>query len=76
MASLVLLRYFFALHKNNSILVILERFNQTLQDMLSKSMADNEEGEWDEILDDCLFAYRSAKHASTGFSPFYLMFNR
>lgn len=62
--------------ENNSTPFIVERFNQTLEDMLSKTMAENEEGEWDDLLEDCLFAYRSAKHASTGFSPFFLMFNR
>ena len=53
-----------------------ERFNQTLEDMLSKTMAEHPDEEWDEVLDDCLFAYRSSKHASTGYSPFFLMYNR
>jgi hypothetical protein len=36
----------------------------------------DEHDEWDEVLDDVMFAYRTSKHASTGFSPFFLMYNR
>lgn len=36
----------------------------------------NDGKEWDEVLEDVLFAYRTSKHASTGFSPFLVMYNR
>ena len=36
---------------------------------------DNQE-EWADILQSVLFAYRTSKHASTGFSPFFLLYNR
>jgi len=35
-----------------------------------------EENRWDEVVDEVVFAYRTAKHASTGYSPFFLMYNR
>ena len=31
---------------------------------------------WDEKIDSILFSYRVAKHRSTGYSPFYLMYHR
>lgn len=42
--------------------------------MLRKNITD--EKKWDEAVEEALFAYRTAKHASTGYSPFYLMYNR
>ena len=34
------------------------------------------EPDWERYLPLVLYAYRTAKHASTGVSPFYLMFGR
>ncbi|KAL5497311.1 hypothetical protein EMCRGX_G013768 [Ephydatia muelleri] len=52
-----------------------ERFNRTLEAMLSKVVADNQK-DWDEHLQTVLFAYRTAVHDSTGFTPFSVMFGR
>lgn len=50
-----------------------ERFNQTLVQMLRKFM--NEVGtDWDQWLPYLMFAYREVPEASTGFSPFQLMY--
>ena len=51
-----------------------ERQNLTTQNMLLKYL-DNQD-EWADILQSVLLAYRTSKHASTGFSPFYLLYNR
>ena len=52
-----------------------ERWNQTLKHMLVKFTHDRKE-EWDVFLDTCVFAYNTAKHESTLFSPFECMFGR
>jgi hypothetical protein len=57
-----------------SILYSAERFNQTLEEMIRKSITDDKA--WDEVLEEVLFGYRTAQHSSTGYSPFYLMYNR
>lgn len=50
-----------------------ERFNQTLKQMLRKFV--NETGsDWDHWLPYLLFAYREVPQASTGFSPFELLY--
>ena len=51
-----------------------EKQNQTTQNMLLQYL-DNQE-EWADILDSVLFAYRTSKHASTGYSPFFLLYGR
>jgi transposase InsO family protein len=52
-----------------------ERFNGTLKAMLKKTAA--EEGrDWDRLLLYLLFAYREVPQASTGFSPFELLYGR
>ncbi|XP_057693505.1 uncharacterized protein LOC130916648 [Corythoichthys intestinalis] len=52
-----------------------ERFNQTLKQMLRKFV--NETGsDWDQWLPYILFAYREVPKASTGFSPFELLYGR
>ena len=50
-----------------------ERFNQTLQRSLVKLVNDNQ-NDWDELLDGVLFAYRTAKQKSTQVSPFELTY--
>ena len=52
-----------------------ERFNQTLQSMLVKFI-DEKKDSWEEYLDTCVFAYNTARHDSTDYTPFELMFGR
>ena len=52
-----------------------ERYNQTLQNMLVKAIEKKKE-EWDQFLDPCVYAYNTAVHESTKFTPFQLMFGR
>ena len=50
-----------------------EKMNGTLKSMLGK-MCQERPKDWDRYLPAVLFAYREAPHASTGFSPFELLF--
>ncbi len=50
-----------------------ERFNQTLKQMLRK-FVDETGRDWDQWLPYLLFAYREVPQASTGFSPFELLY--
>lgn len=52
-----------------------ERFNRTLEGMLSKVISDHQR-DWDDHLQKALFAYRTAIHESTGFTPFMVTFGR
>ncbi len=52
---------------------LVERFNQTLKNMLRKFVADTGR-DWDKWLPFVLFAYREVSQASTGFSPFELLY--
>ncbi len=52
---------------------LVERFNQTLKNMLSKFVSDTGK-DWDKWLPYLLFAYREVPQASTGFAPFELLF--
>uniref|UniRef100_A0A8C2FGW1 Integrase catalytic domain-containing protein n=1 Tax=Cyprinus carpio TaxID=7962 RepID=A0A8C2FGW1_CYPCA len=52
---------------------LVERFNQTLKMMLRKYVSDTGK-DWDKWLPFLLFAYREVPHASTGFSPFELLY--
>ena len=54
---------------------LVERFNHTLKAMLKKT-ADEEGRNGDELLPYLLFAYREVPQASTGFSPFELLYGR
>ena len=54
---------------------LVERFNRTLTSMLS-SYVNTQQTDWDVHIPYCLFAYRNAPHASTGETPFYLMYLR
>ncbi|MEM7284290.1 MAG: DDE-type integrase/transposase/recombinase, partial [Pseudomonadota bacterium] len=54
---------------------LVERFNRTLLDMLAK-MVDADQKNWDTHLPFCLFAYRTARQASTEQSPFALLYGR
>ena len=54
---------------------LVERFNRTLTDMLSKSVVPGTQ-EWDVRLPYVLFAYRSTLQSSTRESPFFLLYGR
>ena len=54
---------------------LVKRFNQTLKAMLRRTVT--EEGkDWDKLLPYPLFDYREVPQASTGFSPFELLYGR
>lgn len=52
-----------------------ERWNQTFKQMIVKYISDNRE-QWDTCLDTSVFAYNTAKHESTLYSPFEFIFGR
>uniref|UniRef100_A0A3Q1F2Z4 Gypsy retrotransposon integrase-like protein 1 n=2 Tax=Acanthochromis polyacanthus TaxID=80966 RepID=A0A3Q1F2Z4_9TELE len=52
---------------------LVERFNKTLKSMLRKFVEDSG-ADWDQWLPFLLFAYREVPQASTGFSPFQLLY--
>ena len=53
----------------------MERFNKTLKSLLRKATSDIGK-DWDKLLPFLLFAYREVPQASTGFSPFELLYGR
>ena len=54
---------------------LVERLNRTLKAMLSKVVVKGGK-DWDECLGPALLAYRTAPQASTGQSPFFLLYGR
>jgi hypothetical protein len=54
---------------------LIERFNRTLLSMLATTAKHNPFS-WEERLHKVCFAYNTSVHASTGHTPFYLMFGR
>nr|XP_054594838.1 uncharacterized protein LOC129162695 [Nothobranchius furzeri] len=54
---------------------LVERYNRTLKSMLKKFISINGK-DWDKWLPYLLFAYREVPQASTGFSPFELLYGR
>lgn len=52
-----------------------ERFNQTLCNSLVKYLNDKQDN-WDDFLDPCLLAYRTAVHKATGKTPFFLTYGK
>ncbi len=54
---------------------LVERFNSTLQNMLSMYVADNQR-DWDAYLPYVLSAYRSTVHEATKETPFFLVYGR
>ncbi len=54
---------------------LVERYNQTLKSMLRKFVAEDGK-DWDRWLPYLMFAYREVPQASTGYSPFELLYGR
>ncbi|KAL0149347.1 hypothetical protein M9458_055385 [Cirrhinus mrigala] len=54
---------------------LVERFNQTLKQMLRRVAAEDKK-DWDLLLPYVLFSIREVPQASTGFTPFELLFGR
>jgi len=54
---------------------LVERFNRSLAEMLSMYVSTSQR-DWDFFIPYVLLAYRTSKHESTGFSPFYLLYGR
>jgi hypothetical protein len=52
-----------------------ERFNATFAPSLAK-LFDKKRQDWDIYLQSCVYAYNTGKHATTGMSPYQLMFGR
>jgi hypothetical protein len=56
---------------------MVERFNRTIGESLAKLVMDKDDDkEWDDYVDAILLAYRTKRHETTGFTPFYLMHGR
>jgi len=53
---------------------LVERFNRTLCESLAKVI--EEENQWDEHIEEVLFAYRTTKHNTTKKTPFELVYGR
>src|SRR3989442_1727015 len=53
---------------------LVERFNRTLCESLAK--VSERENQWDEYLEQVLFAYRTTKHATTKKAPFFMTYGR
>ena len=54
---------------------LVEQLNQTLKDMIKRTTS-KEGKDWDKMVPYLLFAYREVPQASTGFSPFELLYGR
>lgn len=54
---------------------LVEKFNHTIQSCLLK-IVNNHQNDWDDHLDSVLFAIRTSRHKSTGYTPFEIMFKR
>lgn len=54
---------------------LVEQFNQTLKQMLHR-VATDDKRDWDQMLPYVLFGIREVPQASTGFTPFELLFGR
>ncbi|GBC12673.2 putative integrase core domain protein [Rhizophagus irregularis DAOM 181602=DAOM 197198] len=52
---------------------MVERFNRTIGECIAKLVQDNNK-EWDQLVDAVLLAYRTKKHNTTGKTPFYLTY--
>src|SRR2546421_10624158 len=53
---------------------LVERFNRTLCEALAK--VSEKENQWDEHIEQVLFAYRTTKHTTTKKTPFFMTYGR
>ncbi|CAH8628181.1 unnamed protein product [Schistosoma guineensis] len=53
---------------------LVERTNRTIKAILQSFVSRSSPELWDEVLPQCLLAYRTSVHGSTGFSPAILLF--
>ncbi len=53
-----------------------ERAIRTIKPMLATYVQNNAKGDWNKYLDVIAFAYNTAVHATTKYTPFYLMYGR
>ena len=54
---------------------IVERLNHTIAEMLSMYV-NSDQKNWAEVLPYIIFAWNTSRHEATGFTPFFLMYNR
>ena len=54
---------------------MVERFNRTLKDMISKYLK-LDGSNWDDVVGAVTFAYNTSKHSVTGYTPFFLAHGR
>ena len=54
---------------------ITEKFNSTMKDMLKAFINENQDN-WEDLLNKITFAYNTATHKTTQYTPFELMFGR
>ena len=54
---------------------MVERFNQTLLNMLG-TLEDDQKEDWKSYVAPLAHLYNATRHDSTGYSPFFLMFGR
>ncbi len=52
-----------------------ERFNKTLAEMLTPYI-DNNQANWDTLIEGVLYAYRTSEHSTTRETPFRMMYGR
>ena len=53
----------------------IERVHRTINDLLSKVVSENQK-DWQDKLPFITAAYNAAKHTSTGYAPYYLVYGR
>lgn len=53
---------------------LVERQNRTIEDCIRKVMS--QKADWLPLLDSVLFACRVSKHSSTGFTPYFMLYQR
>ena len=54
---------------------MVERFNQTIQNMFVKYVQEKKQA-WEDYISTCVYAYHTSKHESSKFCPFTVMFGR
>ncbi|GFN99243.1 transposon ty3-i Gag-Pol polyprotein [Plakobranchus ocellatus] len=73
--SLCNIKHFVSTPYHSQTKGIVERFHSTLKSMIRK-LSHESPTEWNRFAPAALFAYRNQVHSFTGFSPFFLLFDR